>query len=298
MNSKALVFSLLTVSVLFSGCASYPDLIDDDVYVIGTGELPVGESLTDETSYAHYRENRRNEEDLSYFNDRGVFYQPMYPGYYPYYAMTYSPYWNSWGCNTGYSSWYHPYGCDFYYTSGWNPYYGMYMPYSIYGYSYGLNYGNYYSPYYFGSIQNYTGTPTQPITVSTNHHIGPRGSWVSNVNPSNRPNSQLGVLKSSQSNVTPPVYSVSRSESKRIKNRSFQLNEQRKEKSPLIHQERLKDNPTLPSRVNGPVQYNSTRPIQRVNPTTHERPVRYNNPPSAPRQTPASRPTPSSGRRL
>lgn len=298
MKSKVLVFLILSFSVLLNGCASYPDLIDDDVYVIGTGELPVGESLTDETSYAHYRENRRNDEAPSYFNDRGVFYQPMYPGYYPHYAMTSYPYWNSWGYYSGYPSWHYPYGCDFYYTYGWNPYYGMYMPYSVFGYPYGLNFGNYYSPYYFGPNQNYTGSPTQPITVSTNQHVGPRGSWVSNVNPANRPNSQLGVLKSLQSTVPSSVYSVSRSEAKQIESRPFNLNEQRKEKSPLIHQERIKDNPTIPSRGNGPTHYNSNRPTHRATPTMHERPVRYNNPPSTPRQTPASRPTPSSGRRL
>ncbi len=296
-------FSSLFLVVLFSGCASYPSTFDDDVYVIGSGNLPLGETMTDETSYAHYRESRRNDQDWDYFDDRGVFYQSAFPGYSPFYVMTFYPAWNNW--NYHYSNpWNYGYDWDMYYTAGWNPYYGMYMPYSVWCYPYGLGYGGFYSPYFFGTHPTSPGSPSQPNAALVNHHSGPRGSWVSTVNPANRPQSDQALLKTVSQDPVRQRTSFPRTREVNVGNVSIVRTSNRPSRSPLIHSgQRTGNNGNINVRTTRQVDYNYNRYPQRVPSSTHNRPVRYERSGNTPtnRSVPAnrpSRPIPSPGRRL
>lgn len=296
-------FSSIFLLLLLTGCASFPASFDDDVYVIGSGNLPLGESMTDETSYAHYRDSRRNNEDWDYFDDRGVFYHPPFPGYSPFYMMTFYPAWNNW--NYHYSNpWNYGYGWDMYYTAGWNPYYGMYMPYSVWCYPYGLGYGGFYSPYFFGAHPSTPGSPSQPTTAFTNQHSGPRRSWVSIVNPVNRPESVQGMLKSVSQDPIRQRPPIPRTREVKVRNVSNVRIIDRQFRSPLIHSDqRIRTNGNVDIRTTRQVDYNYNRNPQRVPSTSQDRPVRYERSGNIPANRPVpahkpSRPNPSPGRRL
>jgi len=54
-------FSMIILGVLsLTSCFAPKTLVDDDVYLVKNSALPVGESLTDETSYSSYRFRRDN----------------------------------------------------------------------------------------------------------------------------------------------------------------------------------------------------------------------------------------------
>jgi hypothetical protein len=257
--------------------------------------------MTDETSYGHYRENRRNEQDWDYFDDRGIFYNPTFPGYLPLYTMSFYPTWNNWNYPYG-NPWYYGYGCDMYYTAGWNPYYGMYMPYSVWSYPYGLGYGGFNSPYFFGANPSISGAPLQPTIV--NHHSGPRGSWVSTVNPVNRPQSVQAVLKTASQEPLRPSSPIPRTREVKVRNLSIVRTANRPARSPLIYSEqRTRNTGNTEIRTTRQVDYNTNRYPQRVPSTINNRPVRYERSGNTPanRPVPASRPSrpnPSPGRRL
>lgn len=183
-------------------------LVDDDVYIVKNSELPVGESLTDETSYStyQYRKNSDMVSDDYYFDDRNYLYtNNCYDNFY----------WNR-GCGCSYYAWnmynapyYSPYGFgtpSLYYGHGfynafgnyvYDPFSGMYL-YNPYYDPYGY-YGSIYNPYYYGSGYNYGGPYgyNQP-TVNYNHHSGPRGSLSGFSNTSGR--TSPGTLKMSTQN--------------------------------------------------------------------------------------------------
>jgi hypothetical protein len=56
-----LYFSIILIGIsTLTSCFAPKTLIDDDVYMVKNSALPVGESLTDETSYSSYRFRRDN----------------------------------------------------------------------------------------------------------------------------------------------------------------------------------------------------------------------------------------------
>jgi uncharacterized protein YjdB len=191
MKSSKILIVLPVLSLLISSCYSPKLLVDDDVYVLKSNELPVGESLNDETSYATFKNKQNagmvssnyynNFDDLSYYplcRNASYFYMGCGCSFYayshfysnrPYNQFGYSPYFYSPNAPFGYDPFYNSMG--FYNPYGYNPY--GFNPYGGYGYGYG-NYGN---------------TSYNPGTVTTNynHHSGPRGTSAGFGNPSGRP---------------------------------------------------------------------------------------------------------------
>ncbi|HLU88011.1 MAG TPA: hypothetical protein VKZ44_09675 [Taishania sp.] len=163
---KFTIPSLAIISIIVSSCATTDSFVTDDVYSVKPSELPIGESLTDETSYASFKTRKLGNTDdrLTYadelaMNQRqnclnqwrwtancGCSYNDWYnnsphsPGnsmfgprmrWAPMIGMYYSPYYSSFS-----------YGYGFGYGYGMPPYYGH--PYYGYGYNpYGMGYGGY-----------------------------------------------------------------------------------------------------------------------------------------------------------
>jgi hypothetical protein len=189
------------LSISLTSCYSTKLLVDDDVYVMKSSELPVGESLTDETNYATYKfKQERGVTSSSYYYDPYKYFAG-YNGYYSNSNLMYS--WR-WGFNT-----YHPtfsaYNHSLYYGNGFYNAFGplVYDPftntYLNYGYNYYGYYGNYNSPFYnpYGSYYGYGNPYIQtnnfPTSSIYNYHSGPRGSSTGLVNPGNR--TSAGILK-------------------------------------------------------------------------------------------------------
>ena len=70
MKSSKILIVLPVLSLLIASCYSPKLLVDDDVYVLKSNELPVGESLNDETSYSTFK-NKQNAGMVSsnYYNN-------------------------------------------------------------------------------------------------------------------------------------------------------------------------------------------------------------------------------------
>jgi hypothetical protein len=289
-----LIYLFSALSIL-SSCRSALDITDDDVYIVGAGELPLGESLNDETSYSNYREERANDQDADYFSANGPLYSSNFLMFSPYSNWGYTPYWS--GFYMGYGNpWCYGYGWNMYGMNYWDPYYGYYYP-----------YGNFYNPYMggFGYQQYNYGSPHQ-IVANTSVHQGPRGSWVSTNNPANRPQQANGLLKSAygKSSNNPSVAinnsRVFRSNNQLMNTRNT-IREQKN--SPLIHQEvsrkwRPNEQNTF-ERTSGNVINNSINRTSPTLPKTNR--IDNGNRVSPTRQTPPSRPTrpsPTPGRRL
>jgi hypothetical protein len=205
-----LIFSLLSG---LASCYSEKMLVDDDVYIVQSNKLPVGESLNDQTSYSAFkRQNQsgtaksayyQNSQNYLYtsncwgfnsmFNPCGCsylamsMYDPMFYGmhagfgnsfYAPYYGMM-SPYYNPY---FGFGS---PFGFG-------NPYYGS--PFGF-GNQFGYGFGN---PYGYGNYYSNGSWMNQPVgpQVGGAHYSGPRGSLSGYVPNSQRNNPN--VLKSNQ----------------------------------------------------------------------------------------------------
>lgn len=201
--------SFVLLGGVLSSCYSNRMLVDDDVYVMKNAELPVGESLTDETNYSTYK----------YKKEKGVTANSYYYDPYNISAMNncdcnpfyFTPFDCGWG-NRYYGS-YHLY--DMYYGYGYYNAFGhnMMNPYtynSLYGpmfNPYGFSYGAYYSPYYYNNSWYYGSNPYIGYNGYSyggsyvgnngtiyNQHSGPRGSIGGMSNNGNRNNSL--VLKS------------------------------------------------------------------------------------------------------
>jgi len=169
------VFSL---SLVLTSCYSPSLMSDDDIYIIRTNEVPVDESVNDETSYANFK-SRNNGSALTasfYADDPGLF------GRFPYYS-------DMWWFGMGY-------GNPYYFHSmcrpgSWGiPYYSPYM----YGYinpiymvdPFGSPYGFYptaYSPWYLGGLYDFPMYGWNSVsgsfngsTLQYNHQSGPRGT--------------------------------------------------------------------------------------------------------------------------
>lgn len=151
-----LIFTATALTL--NSCASISDTSDDDVYVVKSSQIPVGESLDDETNYGafKYKKDRDNNNirystngDINNFNPffmTGMGLSANFSGYRrrmynPYYASSYPSYNNMmWVYTPGF---------------GWtvlNP---------IYNNPFYSGYGNYYGNSFFngGYYSNYYGNP-------------------------------------------------------------------------------------------------------------------------------------------
>jgi uncharacterized membrane protein YgcG len=210
MKSKIYLLIIVAANLLFlSSCYSPKFMVDDDVYVLKSNSLPIGESLNDESSYSNYRKNRANRtvspsiyDDNFSIRDRfhrdnwmfgfgySYYNRPNYwqNSYRPSWGYPYSPY-----MSMGYSNWFY-FNDPFIYEYGFYP--TAYSPY-YYGGNYG--YGNSYG-YYNGSnyANGYSNNNGGFISGSTNNHSGPRGTIGGFGNPGNR--LEGNTLKSIQIN--------------------------------------------------------------------------------------------------
>lgn len=202
---------LIIMILLLSSCYSSKMLVDDDVYVVKNNTLPVGESLTDETSYSTYKNKKNNNKsNNTYYQNQNNYLYNRHCNYFDgfgcsYYASNfYSPYYNPYGYyGNGFYG-----GNSMYNTNGvWilDPYTGLffYRPsfYSAYGnYPYGYNvggiYGSPYYPYDYGYYNNVAGNYSYSTPeIHSNQHSGPRGSISGFGNPAGRNKNNI-VLKS------------------------------------------------------------------------------------------------------
>jgi hypothetical protein len=210
MKSSKILIVLPVLSLLISSCYSPKLLVDDDVYVLKNNELPVGESLNDETSYATFKNKQNtgmvssnyynNFDDLSYYplcRNASYFYMGCGCSFYayshfysnrPYNQFGYSPYFYSPYAPFGYDPFYNSMG--FYNPYGYNPY--GFNPYGGYGYGYG-NYGN--SSYNPGTV-----------TTNYNHHSGPRGTSSGFGNPSGRPQGNTVKSTFASTSTNKPIH--------------------------------------------------------------------------------------------
>lgn len=201
---------IIILLILISSCYTSREFVDDDVYILKSNELPIGESLTDETSYASYKHRKKlnKTSDNYYQEERNYLYETQCSRY------NFDPY----GCGCSYYGWnmysnyrYNPYGLYYghgmYYAFGnyvYDPFSGMYVYnpfYNPYDYYYGGFYYPY--PYYYGGAYNYYGTMAYSApAIHTNQHMGPRTSISGYGNRTGRNNPIL--LKNTQSGSNKP----------------------------------------------------------------------------------------------
>ena len=263
LNFAGLAFT----SLLISSCYSPKFMVDDDVYLVKNSALPVGESLTDESTYASYR-NSREADGVSryYYDDDFFFWRQRRP---------FSG--SHWFLSTGYYNPYfmtHPYGSFSHFGT---PYFSPYMfgginpiymvdpfgsPYGFYPTAYNFAYmGGMYSPYYGGFYGNPYGGFNNGgnYTANYNHHSGPRGTLSGFGNPNSR-SSGGSVIKSANT------------AGKNVSARQFNT-QQRLDRSSNVGNNIRPESTTKPSRTsvqNTPVRYSPTtdsanRPSGRVN---------------------------------
>jgi hypothetical protein len=185
---KLLIPSIAIASLLMTSCSTTESFVNDDIYSVRPSELPIGESLTDETSYASFKSRKlgqtndrmtyademamRNRENCleqwNWYEGCGCTYREwaMYSRYSNNnrFSMNRRIYWNHRSMGYGFAmSNMYPYGISYGMYSGnmypyyHNPYIIMDPWYGGYGYGYGSSwhypsYGyNPYSPYgYYG----------------------------------------------------------------------------------------------------------------------------------------------------
>ena len=181
------IFAL--TSLLLNSCVSISNTPDDDVYTVKSSQIPVGESLDDETNYGAYKYKKdRNNNNVSYsagggmnnfdpFFMGGLGYRPNHFGYNPYQMYAY-PYYNdgSWAYIPGYGWSYvsNPYfGNPFY--GGYGNYYNNFN----HGYYSGFNNGNGWNNNGWNNGNNWNNNNSNgsgSVSSNINHHSGPRGS--------------------------------------------------------------------------------------------------------------------------
>jgi hypothetical protein len=176
-------------TLFLASCYSSSMLVDDDVYVLKNQALPIGESLTDETSYTTFKSRQKRNTTASnyYRDDRNYLYNSS--------------------CNH-FSIDRFGFGCSFYswnfyshnfYPNRFYPSYYAYDPY-FYG-SYGFYPAGFYAfpmntiGFYGGMMYNSGPIVFTIPEIHTNQHSGPRGSISGFGNAANR-NSNPIVLKS------------------------------------------------------------------------------------------------------
>lgn len=228
--------SFVLLGGVLSSCYSNRMLVDDDLYVMKNAELPVGESLTDETNYATYK----------YKKDRGVTANSYYYDPYNITAM------NNCNCNPFYFT---PFDCgwgnryfgsfrlyEMYYSYGYYNAFGhnymnqfSYNPYGYYGSAYGFLYnpygfsaGSYMSPFYYNTSMYYGNNPYYGMNgfayggnyvgnngTIYNQHNGPRGSIGGISNNENRNNSSVVKSPSTFASANGSTTVVSKPQSNR-----------------------------------------------------------------------------------
>jgi hypothetical protein len=182
--------SIFAISTLIlNSCVSISNTPDDDVYVVKSSQIPVGESLDDETNYSAYKYKKdRNNNNITYnagggmnnfdpFFMQGIGYRPQPFGYNPY-----QMYGSNWAYYPGYGwSYMNPYFG--------NPFYGGYGNYYNY-YNHGY-YSSFYNNNYYGNNYGWNNNGWNNNNNNWNnnnnngggsggsnpyHHSGPRGS--------------------------------------------------------------------------------------------------------------------------
>lgn len=200
MNSRVSLFKISMFGLILSSCVSNENIWTDDLYHMRSSELPEGESLTDETGYANFKERIETEEINTYYEAQqnassiGFYssYDPIFWGMYP---MNYYPATTLFfgqgipGFNND-MSWYGSYGYPFYSS------YNNYDPfYNVYGYNPYFGYGDFNQGYgYFNNgwgANNYYGNNNLNGNASSgsgyqNYHEGPRGTIAGYSNSANR----------------------------------------------------------------------------------------------------------------
>lgn len=146
-------FGFVVGILILSSCSSSRPIMDDNVYMLKTAAIPIGENLLDETSYStyKYREESKNPTSgyynpanqnnrtngPSFLNRPSLFFSYGYLNPYGYFGFNpyahYNPFFGSFGYGfSPYSNYYNPYG---FYNP--NSYYGQYG-----GFGNFYNYGN------------------------------------------------------------------------------------------------------------------------------------------------------------
>jgi hypothetical protein len=292
LNFTVLVFAAL----LLSSCYSPKFMVDDDVYLVKNSALPVGESLSDESSYASYR-NTREAEGISrhYYDDDFFFWRQRRPFFGTHWMLSMG-YYNPYFMTNPYGSFSH-FGTPYYSPymfGGINP---IYMvdpfgsPYGFYPTAYNFAYmGGMYSPFYGGFNPNGGLNNGGNYSVNYNHHSGPRGTVSGFGNPNSRTN--VGnVIKSVGSSGT------------NINGRQFKT-QQKLDRSANIGNNLRNETNLKPNRTSiqsTPVRYSPTtdkanRPSGRINVGVSESPrttpnsqMRNSNNRTSPNQIPGGR---------
>ena len=258
---------LALTTLLLSSCYSPKFMVDDDVYMVKNSMLPVGESLTDESTYASYRNNREADGVSRHYYDDDFFFWIQRRPFFGTHWMLSMGFYNPYFMTNPYHSFSHfgtPYFSP-YMFGGINP---IYMadpfgsPYGFYPTAYNFAYmGGMYSPYYGGFYGNpyggfYNGGN---YTVNYNHHSGPRGTLSGFGNPNSR-SSGGSVIKSSST------------AGNNVSARQFNTQQKLDRSSNVGNNVRLEQTvrPSRTSAQNNPVRYSPTtdranRPSGRVN---------------------------------
>ena len=181
MQTKLNIFGFIVMLTFLSSCSSSRPILDDDVYILKTAAIPIGENLLDETSYAtfKYREDSNNP-TTGYYNpmneslrnnNGSISYVPSYF----YTGMMYSIYnvggFGNYMTLNPYTN-YNPYG--YYHNSGFNGYNSFYNN-SFYNNSY-VGYGS--NSQYCGGYNNGSGfsSSTQGFVGNGHYVSGPRST--------------------------------------------------------------------------------------------------------------------------
>jgi hypothetical protein len=223
--------NLIQISVFFflatglTSCYSVGKVIEDDVYVMKSVSLPIGESLDDESSYSAYKyKKKRNQPKNEYYdgNTAGIyrnnnFMQPRFGMMYGsgFYSMG-RPYYHGYNMYNYHGSFYGGMH-DPFYNPCFDPFYNPYSPYGC-GYSSWGSPGwgnNYYSGIGYGAFGNPWGMGGNVVFINNNNFnsggnglsssnnnvfYGPRGSAIGTSGTGNRSGS-TGKLKSTSTNV-------------------------------------------------------------------------------------------------
>ena len=210
MKVSIYFFALSSLLILLPSCYSSRVYNDDDVYIVESNALPIGESLTDETSYATYKYRQRNNEISNdyFYDERNYLYtNSCYNNFYGNNSFGCSYYaYNIYNCNyIGYYGFnnsrpFFDYGFGLAFSNYYyDPFLGIYIYNLNVGYPYGYHggfYGGYY-PYYADYYPNYNhygnysggfGSGNFNQTYQSNLHRGQRGSLSGISNTSGRSN--------------------------------------------------------------------------------------------------------------
>ena len=217
MKPLSIFYMILFAGILAVSCTTTRPINDDNVYMMKTSALPVGENLTDETSYATYKHRKETDNPTAGYydplaqsalqrdpraNNNSLFYMGLYQGNYN----------GLWGMHrngayfgpglpgaTGvwaflfFNSYPTSYGM--YGNNGWNNYYngGINNYYGIYGNN-GSNVCYFNNLYSFGNSGN-----TYISRPNANYVSGPRGTTSGYYSGNNR--GGAAQLKSQVSNT-------------------------------------------------------------------------------------------------